>query len=468
MAVQNRLDDRRWKVLGYLYKARQYDVPVVGRRISLEGRERLSIYSQTTNGALEDLPQVSAPVVEQLASDGYLDLSRPDPAGPYSLRITDKGVEAVQSRQRRLMQAIYDHFREAGEWPKYRELGRRLVGQMRVEDVAKSLPPGYINEGSAGDASYDHGDNGAFAMLTVPAISLCEGSDGDLSDFMRVLRLCLNRHADNTDPTPKISRDDLTSELGMSELTVRKMIRLLGGEYNISADGGGDVDDPSWFRNISDDIRLYEGVESIHDYLDLRPIPYYTGLPRRPYGYPLTTPGVANPPSAHRVVGVPQPNRLMPVNPLFQGRDFALDASKAFVLSPFGGDFDAIYRDHIKKAVESIGVHCRRADDFYDNSSIIEDIWRAINEAGIVISDLTGRNPNVFYETGIAHTLGKEVILLTQSSEDVPFDVRHIRYIRYAYTPPGMTKLEEVIKETIQTILPRLHPETADKSAKGG
>ena len=56
-----------------------------------------------------------------------------------------------------------------------------------------------------------------------------------------------------------------------------------------------------------------------------------------------------------------------------------------------------------------------RADDIYDNRPIIEDVWRCTNEARILIAELTGRNPNVFYETGIAHTVGKEVILITQS-----------------------------------------------------
>jgi len=47
------------------------------------------------------------------------------------------------------------------------------------------------------------------------------------------------------------------------------------------------------------------------------------------------------------------------------------------------------------------------------------------------LCDCTGRNPNVFYEAGIAHTLGREVILITQNEQDIPFDLRHRRYIRY-------------------------------------
>lgn len=86
----------------------------------------------------------------------------------------------------------------------------------------------------------------------------------------------------------------------------------------------------------------------------------------------------------------------------------------------------------------------------------MEDVWRGINEAGIIVADLTGRNANVFYETGIAHTLGKEVILLTQDRDEKPFDISHLRYIFYEYTPPGMAKMESALTKTLNTLRARL------------
>ena len=96
-----------------------------------------------------------------------------------------------------------------------------------------------------------------------------------------------------------------------------------------------------------------------------------------------------------------------------------------------------------------------RADDIFDNKPIIEDIWKHINEAHIVISELTERNPNVFYETGISHTVGKEVVLITQNINDVPFDLRHLRCIVYKYTPRGVQALENNLKNTILNIRDR-------------
>ena len=128
------------------------------------------------------------------------------------------------------------------------------------------------------------------------------------------------------------------------------------------------------------------------------------------------------------VANIEWQNRIVRLNPIFQGREFLLDDHLVFVLSPFEEPFNTIYSDHIKPSIESIaGLGCLRADDIYDNRPIIEDIWRCTNQAKIIVAELTGKNANVFYETGIAHTIGKEVVLITQSMDDVPFDLRHRR-----------------------------------------
>ena len=156
------------------------------------------------------------------------------------------------------------------------------------------------------------------------------------------------------------------------------------------------------------------------------------------------------------IANIERQRRIVRLNPLFQGRQFLINEQLVFVLSPFKEPFDTIYEDHIRPSVESIhGLNCLRADDIYDNRPIIEDIWRCTNEARILIAELTGRNPNVFYETGIAHTVGKEVILITQSMEDVPFDLKHLRCIVYEYTPRGIATLEENLKNTVLNILAR-------------
>lgn len=149
--------------------------------------------------------------------------------------------------------------------------------------------------------------------------------------------------------------------------------------------------------------------------------------------------------------------RIVKIKPIFEGRDFMLNENLVFVLAPFEQPFNTIFIDHIKPAVESTaGLTCIRADNIYDNKPIIEDIWRNINEAHIIVSELTNRNPNVFYETGVAHTVGKEVILVTQNMDDVPFDLRHLRCIVYEYTPKGIKVLENNLRNTIDNIRRRM------------
>jgi hypothetical protein len=123
-----------------------------------------------------------------------------------------------------------------------------------------------------------------------------------------------------------------------------------------------------------------------------------------------------------------------------------------FVLMPFTAELVTIYEDHIKKAVAESEFELRvgRADDFFGPRPIMKDVWSAIHAARIIIADCTGRNPNVFYEIGLAHAIGRYTILISQSLDDIPFDLRHLRIILYKYTPPGMKAFETALIETIK------------------
>ena len=119
-------------------------------------------------------------------------------------------------------------------------------------------------------------------------------------------------------------------------------------------------------------------------------------------------------------------------------------------MMPFHPSFDAVYAT-LKSTAEAAGFRCRRADDIWENPAIIQDVVSLIDRSNIVICDCTGRNPNVFYEIGIAHTLGREVILITQSESDIPFDLRHLRYVSYLNNGEGLNALSA-----------RLQPRLAD------
>jgi len=124
------------------------------------------------------------------------------------------------------------------------------------------------------------------------------------------------------------------------------------------------------------------------------------------------------------------------------------------LMMPFDSSFDSV-QEALKKAANGLGLRCKRADDIYDNRSIIQDVVDLIGQARVVICDLTGKNANVFYEAGISHATGKEVILITHSEGDVPFDIRHRRYITYQQNAEGYQKLEDDVKNTLKTVLAR-------------
>jgi hypothetical protein len=103
----------------------------------------------------------------------------------------------------------------------------------------------------------------------------------------------------------------------------------------------------------------------------------------------------------------------------------------AFVLMPFSSAFDDLYQQVIKSACESASVRCERVDEQIFVTSILERIYQKIRDADIIIADITERDANVLYETGYARALGKPVVLLSRSVEDVPFYLASYRHVIY-------------------------------------
>lgn len=148
---------------------------------------------------------------------------------------------------------------------------------------------------------------------------------------------------------------------------------------------------------------------------------------------------------------------IIQINPIFGPASYAIDPRLAFVLMPFTDELTEIYNTFVKPTVEepTFNLVCRRADDVKSNKAIIQDIWKSICEARLIIADLSGLNPNVMYELGIAHTLGKETILIYQRGRDVkfPFDLSHIRRIEYDNNAVGGKTLQNELRSTLTAVL---------------
>jgi hypothetical protein len=107
------------------------------------------------------------------------------------------------------------------------------------------------------------------------------------------------------------------------------------------------------------------------------------------------------------------------------------DLKTCFVIMPFIQPFDRYYLNIFVPAIEAAGLKPLRADSIFSPSTIMADVWRFTRESVVVLADVTGKNPNVFYELGLAHAAGKPVVIVTNSLEDVPFDLKGLRVIEY-------------------------------------
>lgn len=117
-----------------------------------------------------------------------------------------------------------------------------------------------------------------------------------------------------------------------------------------------------------------------------------------------------------------------------------------FTLMPFAEQFDDLYQFGVKQACEEANAYCERVDEQIFHERILDRIYNQIHKADLVIADMSDRNPNVFYEVGYAHALGKPTVLLTRDADDIPFDLKHFPHIVHA---GKIAELKERLKERV-------------------
>jgi hypothetical protein len=131
------------------------------------------------------------------------------------------------------------------------------------------------------------------------------------------------------------------------------------------------------------------------------------------------------------------------------------EGDSCFVMMPFAEPVGAYYKTIYEAAIKRAGLRPVRADDdMFATGKIVDQVWTGIQAAKILVAELTGRNPNVFYELGLAHALQKPVVLVSSNEKDVPFDVQHIRVIYYnVFDPFWGEKLIAKIAENVLSAL---------------
>lgn len=121
-----------------------------------------------------------------------------------------------------------------------------------------------------------------------------------------------------------------------------------------------------------------------------------------------------------------------------------------FVLIPFNKDYNNIYNLGIKEAVKELNMRCERLDEIEFNIDMLNQLYKCINRADIIISELSDKNPNVYYETGYSHALNKPTVHIAQDAKAIPFDLNHYNTIIYDHQ--NIMELKEKIKRRLSVL----------------
>ncbi len=142
----------------------------------------------------------------------------------------------------------------------------------------------------------------------------------------------------------------------------------------------------------------------------------------------------------------------IPVQPkVFRVPDDPIDPTLVAVMGPFDASFDAMFAA-VERAAADVGLHSLNARQVWDAEELIQDIFALIYRSRMVVCDFSGQNANVFYEAGIAHTMGKVVIPIAQAIGDLPFDLRHHRALIYRNDPAGLEELVRIVGRRMRKV----------------
>lgn len=136
----------------------------------------------------------------------------------------------------------------------------------------------------------------------------------------------------------------------------------------------------------------------------------------------------------------------------FRAPDEQTDPRLVSVMMPFDPNFAGML-EAVRAASREAGLICQNANEVWDHDEIIQEIFALIYRSRVVVCDFTTQNPNVFYEAGIAHTLGKPVIPITQNIDALPFDLRHRRALLYSTDNGGLEELRQKIAARLNRII---------------
>ena len=328
----------------------------------------------------------------------------------------------VSEEQRAVLETVFAVFMRIGDWPTHLFLERELDNHgIELNDCLETMGPSLFapdNRARGGSVFYQEGEK---LSLRIRGLSICRGSEPQQAAFMAALRWAVRaRQALQVPPNEPVQAEwplsDATAameaELGRSVALneIKLVFDLMQREPDLPNHGGIWEDISTWKIHVPREIRRFRQLVTLDEYLELT----------EPRARSVPVPPLQPWPSQSE----------QPDHPLF-GSIEREETFECFVVMPFCEPFEQIYRDVIRPVCQELDISCGHVGEIFGPGRIINDVYALIAQSRVVIAELTGRNPNVFYELGIAHAQAKPVIQLSQEMDDVPFDVRDLRTIVY-------------------------------------
>jgi hypothetical protein len=306
-------------------------------------------------------------------------------------------VGPLEERYRSLILVVADAFAAVDRWPLYPYVETMLDHEhgLSFEGLIAELPPGLVW------SPQGYGPQ-AEIRVSVAALAAIGVLAEDLRRFVALVRHAAAVERDHV-PGPlehwdlRLSSSDVVTTAmpdGDDGRTLQRLLSLLEAEYLLPFSGSLDHE---WWLAIDNRIRAYRGVTDVDDYVARRPTPTLPGSRTVAQTFPPPT---------------------------------------IFIVMPFGPDWSSNVYDMIGQACQEVaagveGLTWQRADQIAEPGRITDQIVNAIENADLIVADLTGNNPNVMFELGYADRARKEVVLLNQEIDATPFDIKDWRQIRY-------------------------------------
>lgn len=322
--------------------------------------------------------------------------------------------------EKKILNYVFDYWLENNEWPNSLTTAVSFLDDdNEYYETVEKIGSKFISSGYKGESNKK-------TELTLFGIALCDNSEKLMKKYLDLVQLIIKEYTKN--PESRINSITLQEKLNLNEDDLIKLTHIIRNSHRVFSGFSPNQNGPGFELSPSYDILGFRNVETISEY-------YFAS-------YGNVKPTRFNPDSKKETIR--NSLSLIPAHNSFHQID------ECFVLIPFNEKFKGVY-NLIKKTVEEFEIQCLRADEIFGPSVIIDDIYHYIKKSSFLIADVTGRNPNVFYELGYAHAHQKNVILLTQDSNDVPFDIKHIRYIEYKDNVEGSKDLEMKLRKNIPT-----------------